>query len=136
MIPKNLFNFLTDLGAWALIIPLIFITYNFILFIWWWKKMGSVSEVYAYITILFGAGSFTFIISIIGRGIYHLSNPETYDKFIHSWLWGIRTVPVALAILLISIRMTQRVIKSRYYLKHQEKDHRKQLKREGDKNDF
>jgi hypothetical protein len=119
----NLINFIWDFGTLSLIIPTIICLYGFILFAWWWRRIGSATEVYAYMTFLYLTATIPLGVGVWQRWLYH-NQPEFHDYYIHSNWYGIRTIPLIIALILITGRMTQRVIRTRQYEKGKKKDRR------------
>ena len=82
--------------------------YGFGLFAWWWKRIGSATEVYAYVTFLFLGILITAAIGIYSRYL-HVVNERHYDTFVDSVWWGLGPMLVLAVLCAIVIRMTRRI---------------------------
>jgi len=82
--------------------------YGFSLFTWWWKKIGSATEVYAYVTFLFFAIFISASIGIYSRYLHVISEPR-YHAYVNSFWWGTGPVMILIVLLAICGRMTRRV---------------------------
>jgi hypothetical protein len=87
--------------------------YGFSLFTWWWKKIGSATEVYAYITFLFLGISISAGIGIYARYLHEISEPK-YHTFVNSFWWGIGPTLILLVLVAICFRMTKRLFVLRH----------------------
>lgn len=87
--------------------------YGFGLFAWWWRRVGSATEVYAYITFLFFGVGTTSAIGIYSRYLHEISEPK-YHLFVDSFWWSIGPLSVLGVLTAITVRMTRRVLVLRY----------------------
>ena len=83
--------------------------YGFSLFAWWWKKIGSATEVYAYVTFLFFGILTSAVIGIYSRYLHVLSEPR-YHAYVNSLWWGLGPIMILLVLLAICGRMTRRIL--------------------------
>lgn len=83
-------------------------TYGFTLFAWWWRRIGSATEVYAYITVLFFGILVSSAIGVYSRYLHIISEPR-YDAFVNSFWWGVGPVIVLVVLFAICGRMTRRI---------------------------
>jgi len=86
--------------------------YGLGLFLWWWHANGHASEVYIYVTAMFGTMAFANIIALYAR-LSLLTDPEEHLLFVNTFLWEVRMVPVFLTLILIVARMTARAVKGK-----------------------
>lgn len=83
--------------------------YGFLLFFWWWLKIGKATEVYLYVMFLFGAIVFAIGGAFHGRVYTITGQHEAFHSLVTGPLWKIRIVPVTVVIALIVARMSRRV---------------------------
>lgn len=117
---------LLNLGTLMLILGTFLGAYGFLLFMWWWIKVGSATEVYAYVCFLFGAAALMMGFGVASRLILELYGMETYYAFIHSTPWILKSIPLLIVMFLIVLRMTVRVIRTRQFERGKKKERRKQ----------
>jgi len=97
---------------WSYILCLLFTTWGFVLFSWWWRKTGKATAVYKYITILFLAETIEKSIFVWIRYNRYYGNWDLYD-FINvstSWYWSYVSLPTTIAFGVIVTAMTARII--------------------------
>ena len=100
---------LNDFVAFSYAVVIMLCLWGFVMFFWWWRKIGKATEVYLYIMSLFGSMVFAIGGALHGR-IYTITNQhESFHSLVNSFLWRVRMVPVAIVIALIVFRMSQRV---------------------------
>ena len=119
----NLLEFLSEPGTLSLLIPCIICLYGFGLFAWWWRRVGSATEVYAYVTFLYLTGSIPLGLGVLQRWSYY-NALEFHEYYIHSLWYGFRTIPLGVTLLLIVGRMTQRVLRTKQYEMGKKKERR------------
>ena len=105
---------LTDLTFWSYSLCTLLSIYGFILFAWWWWKIGKASEVYIYITLLF-LGNFLFFAGSLHARILRFTNPQEALKLVDSFIWSIRTYLHTIITILIVVRMTRRAMRIQKY---------------------
>lgn len=88
--------------------------YGFSLFAWWWRKIGSATEVYVYVTFLFFGVFVTSIIGLYSRYLHYQISCDVYDIFVKSHWWSLGPVMILAVLIGICWRMTRRV----YILRH------------------
>lgn len=115
---------LSDPGTIMLLIGTSLGIYGFVLFLWWWIRIGAASEVYAYICFLFGAAGVMMGFGMVSRIIDDVYGHTEYYAFIHSWYWTWKSIPLLVIMFLIVVRMTIRVIRTFRYEKGSKKDRR------------
>ena len=87
--------------------------YGFILFSWWWAKIGEVSDVYAYVTYLFASIVFMNAPQTYIRYIFIIDGTNTvYDSIVVSTMWTFRSVPCLIVITILVCKMTLRAYRT------------------------
>jgi hypothetical protein len=82
--------------------------YGFGLFLWWWKKVGSATDVYIFMAFLFGANAFSDAIAAYSRYL-RLNCQDDFVDFSTSCWWFIRRVPEIIVLIIFVSRMTWRI---------------------------
>jgi len=84
---------------------------GFIIFIWWWIRQKTASEVYAYITFLLLSTAVERGISMSMRAMMY-TDPVRATEAIQSFSWTLRTVPGTIIMGLIVYRMAFRACRT------------------------
>ena len=105
----TLIKILSDQAFWAYGVNFCLALYGFGLFVWWWKKIGHATEVYAYITLLFLTEIMVYGGNVHIR-ILKAADPMEALRFSDSLVWAARTWVHAAVLAAIIFRMTIRVI--------------------------
>lgn len=79
------------------------------LFAWWWFKIKRVSYVYSYVTILLSGECLSSALSLWARHLSFISM-EQHEVFVDSPFWIFRKFVGLIAMSLIAVHMTYRVI--------------------------
>ena len=82
--------------------------YGFFLFLWWWKKVGSATDVYIFISLLFAANAFSDATAGYARWL-KVYSPDQYLTFMDCGVWAWRRVPELIVLIVFVSRMTWRV---------------------------
>jgi len=82
--------------------------YGFVLFLWWWKKVGAATDVYIYVSLLFGTNAFSDAVAAYSRYL-RLNHPIDFVEFSTSCWWLLRRVPEIIVLIILVSRMTWRV---------------------------
>ena len=112
-----------DLAFWSYLYNGAISLYGFLLFAWYWKKVGRASDVYKFFTILL------LSIAIVYGGNVHIRIIRAADhhkaiQFSDSLLWYARTWLEGLVLTIITFRMTKRVITTCLYSRGHLEDRR------------
>ncbi len=87
--------------------------YGFILFSWWWVKIGEVSDVYAYVTYLFASLVFINAPQAYVRYVFVESGTNViYDSIVTSTIWTLRSTPCLIVISVLVVKMTLRAYRT------------------------
>jgi len=98
---------LTDFTSYVYLFETLICYFGFAVFIWWWIRQKTASEVYAYITFLLLATGMERMIALIVR-ITSFYDLEKAKEAIFSPAWSLRTVPGTIVMVLIVYRMANR----------------------------
>jgi hypothetical protein len=113
------------------ILNFIFSFYGFILFSWWWYRIGKTTEVYAFITLLFFAEALFFGGSVYAR-FTKIVDPDDFINVVTSHAFALRSYFHTIILALIIGRMTCRAYRTIIYEKGKRKERRKDSRRDGD----
>jgi len=102
---------ITDPTIWIYSADILICGVGFIIFIWWWIRQRTASEVYAYITFLFLAIVMERVVALSLRFLIYY-DLERAEKAIHSFSWCVRTIPGTLIMLLMVVRMMTRACRT------------------------
>lgn len=122
---------LSDPGTVMLLIGTLLGVYGFILFLWWWIRIGSATEVYAYVCFFFGTAGVMMGFGVVSRVLHDICGYECYERFIHSRAWTLKSIPLLVVMFLIVLRMTIRVIYTFQYEKGTKRERRTTLTKGG-----
>lgn len=112
-----------DWTAWVYIIIAFVSTYGFVLFSWWWWRMGRATEIYVYLTIMFLGIGISAGIGAYSR-VWHVLSEPYYHQFIKSFWWASGPLVVLSVLIAINVRMTRRVYLSFKYKSFAKHDRR------------
>ena len=85
--------------------------YGFLLFAWWWRKVGKPSDVFVCVTMWFITNGVSDLISLYGS-IMRTNNAAAYSILVNSDLWYIRRIPELVILTVLVVRMTMRVVQN------------------------
>jgi hypothetical protein len=107
-------NLINDIAFWSYVANGGIALYGFIIFAWWWRRVGRASEVYQFFTYLLLA------IFIVYGGNVHIRilmaiDPQRALDFSNSVPWYVRTWLEGIVLLIIMVRMTQRIFRTLLY---------------------
>ena len=81
------------------------------LFIWWWKKVGTASEIYFYFTLLMASESFRSAVNAYARYCRFNDNDiSDYLAVMVHPIWNLRALIHLIILFVIVLRMVQRTI--------------------------
>lgn len=98
--------------------------YGFVLFAWWWYRVGRATEVYAYVTGLYFTIGWAAFVAIYGRWIHANYNEVVYTSFQNSYKWYMPFGGIFLIMLIVASRMTRRVYRTYMYRRGFREDRR------------
>ena len=105
------FEITKDPALWVYLIDALICGVGFIIFLWWWIRQRTASEVYAYITFLFLAVAMERVGAISMRVLIYY-DIERAEKAIHSLAWVVRTLPGTIIMALMVFRMARRACRT------------------------
>lgn len=111
MIPTILGEVIKDLTIWVYAAKFVICAIGFALFLWWWLRQRTASEVFAYITFLLLSASIEQFISL-GLRVIMYYDIEQARAIVISPFWSLRTAPSTFVYSLIVIRMGCRAYRS------------------------
>ena len=95
---------LLDFGIVALFVCSVLAMMASILFRNEWKRLGSASVEFIYLTIMFFLISITQAMHFIARILFHY-HLEWFDIFLNTYVWQLRYIPLTLIIWMIVYRI-------------------------------
>jgi hypothetical protein len=105
-------NFLLDETMVIYLCVLLVSIYGSGLFLWWWIKRGEATNIYAYVTLIF-IGE-TIETGIVGWSRYLVLSglKPLHEIFQGTIFWPARKVVLLIALTLIVVRMTYRLVRN------------------------
>jgi hypothetical protein len=85
--------------------------YGFLLFVWWWRKVGKPSDVFVCVTMWFATNGISDTISLYGS-IVRTKDMSAFIDLVSSDLWYIRRIPELVILTVLVVRMTMRVVEN------------------------
>lgn len=104
-------NILTDPVMWIYTYDMVICLAGFIIFLWWWIRLRTASEVYAYITFLLLATAVERLIALSVRALMYYDIEKAGDA-LNSLAWILRTIPGTVIMGLIVLRMALRACRT------------------------
>lgn len=97
----------TDFASWVYFVETVVCGAGFAIFLWWWIRQKTASEVYSYITLLLLATAVERAAAFSMRCLlFH--DPEKAYESVLSLSWALRTLPGTVIMCLIVFRMANR----------------------------
>lgn len=106
-----IYKILTDFTSWVYLTELLICYTGFGVFLWWWVRQKTASEVYAYITFLLLATGIERTVALIVR-VLSFYDLERAKEAIFSPAWSLRTIPGTIVMMLIVYRMAHRACRT------------------------
>lgn len=104
-------SYLCDPCFWIYVAIVLVSIYGFLLFVWWWRKVGHPSEVYIYFTILLASEAFYNFFNALARHLRFNDNDlSDYMGLMDHPIWNFRAVFHLIILSTIIGKMTLRVI--------------------------
>jgi hypothetical protein len=104
-------NYLYDLCFWIYVAIVVVALYGFLLFVWWWKKVGHASEVYICFTILLASEAFYNFWNALARYLrFNDLDLSDYMGLMDHPIWRYRAVFHLVILTVIVVRMTMRAV--------------------------
>jgi hypothetical protein len=108
-----------DNVLWIYICSVVISFCGFGLFVWWWRKIGSATNIYIYVSLLFATNAFSDVLAGYSRYLKRV-NIEEYLELNDSGLWIFRRIPELIVLFIFVISMLRRVITMRQRIKNGE----------------
>jgi len=82
--------------------------FGFFLFGWWWIRIGSATDVYIYVSLIFLTNAFSDSIALYARYLRNI-DPSCMTIFHNTYLWDFRRIPELTILIIFIVRMLMRV---------------------------
>jgi hypothetical protein len=109
-------NLLSDIPILIYLLNVVVAGYGSILFLWWWNKIGSATDVYKFVTYLYLGITLTASIGVYAR-VLHTFDDRSYHIFVGSIWWSLGPAAVLAVLFGINFRMTRRVVNAYLFAK-------------------
>lgn len=101
-------EFLCDGAFWVYLILIAVSGYGSAIFLWWWKRVGDVSILYALVSFLLLSICFHNVMDLTARYLHFVDFPA-YSDLIHTAAWKFRKLPQLVAVSVLVVEITKRV---------------------------
>ncbi len=103
--------------------------FGFLIFAYWWYRVGDATPAYQSITGMFLGISVTAWVAVVGRYLYSIKSNTAYESWVHLPLWSIGPLIILIFCVRAIYKQVQRIVRTYLYLHGYLEDRRRKDRR-------